>query len=128
MIPPDKKTTVENKTPRVAVRMREQFQAGEQERNHDGGEYFKEAFDPKVNNPPAPVFGGDQIAALAVHQSSGVEKRDRDAGDDEHHQAARGCSSFLAKAGLRPRHISHSQKTRPTNSKICQRRPKSTYS
>ena len=65
---------------------RQQLQPREQERDHDRGEYFKEAFNPQVNYPPAPVFRGDQRAALAVHQAGSVEQRDRDARDQEQHQ------------------------------------------
>src|SRR5580700_3065513 len=39
-----------------------------------------------MHYPPAPVLGRHQIAALAVHQSGSVEKRDRNTGNQEHHQ------------------------------------------
>ena len=69
-------------------RDREQLESREQERDDDGGEDFEEAFHPEMHDPPAPVLGGDQRAALAVHQSGGVEERNRDAGDQEQHQQA----------------------------------------
>ena len=77
---------VENSTRLVAVANREQLQPREQEGDHHRGEDFKESLDPQVNHPPAPVFGGDQMAALAVHQARGIEQRDRDAGNQEQQQ------------------------------------------
>ena len=50
-----------------------QPEARKEECDHDGCEYFEEAFNPEVNNPPAPIFRGDQVTALAVHQSGCVE-------------------------------------------------------
>ncbi len=69
-----------------SCRDREQLQSREQEGDDDGGEDLEEAFDPKVNDPPAPVLGGNQRAALAIHQSGSVEERNRDAGNKEQHQ------------------------------------------
>ena len=39
-----------------------------------------------MNYPPAPVFSGDQRAALSVHQPGSVEQRNRDARNQEQHQ------------------------------------------
>src|SRR5947209_10881721 len=61
----------------------EELEARKEEGDDYGGEDFKESLDPEVNHPPAPVFGGDQMAALAIHQSSGIEHGDGDAGDEE---------------------------------------------
>ena len=64
----------------------DQFEPREKEADDDSGEHFKEAFNPEMNYPPAPVFSGDEMAALSVHQSSGVEERDGNAGDEEEDQ------------------------------------------
>ena len=60
-----------------------QLETREEEGNDDGGEDFEESFDPEVNDPPAPVFGGDEMAALTVHEAGGIEERNGDAGDEE---------------------------------------------
>ncbi len=73
---------------------REQLQAGEEERDHHRGEHFEKAFHPEMHHPPSPVFRGDQIAALAVHQAGGVEKRDRDTREQEHQQQRVALVSF----------------------------------
>ena len=46
----------------------DQLEPREEEPDHNSCEYFEEAFNPEVNHPPAPIFGGDEMAALAVHQ------------------------------------------------------------
>lgn len=38
------------------------------ESDHNRCEHFKESFNPEVNYPAAPVFSGDEVAALTVHQ------------------------------------------------------------
>ena len=65
---------------------REQLQPREEERDDHGGEDFEEALHPEMHHPPAPVLGGHQVAALAVHQAGRVKQRDRDAGEQEHQQ------------------------------------------
>ena len=47
----------------------DQLEPREKEANHDSGEHFKEAFNPEMNYPPAPVFSSNEMAALTVHQS-----------------------------------------------------------
>ena len=69
MIPPERKIVVEKSTALVARADLDQPEPREEECDHHGGEYFEEAFNPEVNHPPAPVFGGDEVAALAVHQA-----------------------------------------------------------
>ena len=118
---------VEKSAALVAVRISMQLEPREEECDDDGGEYFKEPFNPEVNYPPAPVFGGDQMAALAVHQAGRIEERDGNAGDEEERKQ----STVLALANqrrLERRTIRTSQSTSPMNSRICQKRPRSTYS
>src|SRR5512146_1603728 len=50
-----------------------QLEPCEEERDHNGCEYFEESFDPEVNNPPAPVLSRYKVAALPIHQARSVE-------------------------------------------------------
>ena len=58
----------------------------EQEGDHDGREHLKEAFHPKMDHPPAPIFRSDERAALPVHQARRIEERNRNARHEEQHQ------------------------------------------
>ena len=61
----------------------------EQQRNDCGGEHLEDAFDPQVNNPPAPIFGQHQVRFLAPHQTGGIEEADcNDRNDDEENDGA----------------------------------------
>ena len=64
----------------------DQLEPREKEPDHHGCEYFKEALNPEVNYPPAPIFGGNKMAALTVHQASRIKERNRNAGDEEERQ------------------------------------------
>ena len=69
MIPPDRKMVVEKSAALVAVRISISLSRVKRNADHHRCEYFEEAFNPEVNHPPAPVFGGDKMAALPVHQA-----------------------------------------------------------
>ena len=84
MIPPARKTAVEKSVARVASTPTG-AQAGEQKGNHDGGELEK-ALDPEVHHPPPPVFRGDQMALLPIHQSGSIEQRNGDTGDQKEYE------------------------------------------
>ena len=58
----------------------------EEEPDHHRGEYFKEALDPEMNHPPAPVLRGNKIAALSIHQPRGIKQRYGDARNQEENQ------------------------------------------
>ena len=50
----------------------------EQEADDGGGEDLEEAFDPQVNDPPAPVFDHRDVGVLAPHEAGAVQESDRD--------------------------------------------------
>ena len=104
-----------------------QLQPRKQEADHHRGKYFKEAFHPKVNHPPAPVLRRHQVAALPIHQTRRVEQRNRDARNQKQDQQ-RAVFALLHQRWLQrsPHQPSHS--TSPTSSRICQNLPRSTYS
>jgi hypothetical protein len=54
------------------------LQARKEECDRDSGEDLEETFDPEMHDPPAPIFGRDQMAVLAVHQTGCIEERDGD--------------------------------------------------
>src|ERR1035437_2137301 len=58
-----------------------------------------------MNYPPAPVFGGDQMAPLSVHQASSIEEWNRNAGDEEEREQG----AVLALANQRRLERSHHQ-------------------
>ena len=58
--------------------------AGQDEREHDGGEDLEESLHPEVDDPPAPVLGVGEVAALAVQEAGHVEQRDGDRAVQEH--------------------------------------------
>ena len=68
------------------------------------------------------------MATLTVHQSGRVEERYGDAGDQEQDQEVRGLRYLRTSAGFKAATIRTSHSTRPTNNRICQKRPRSTYS
>src|SRR5450755_2881956 len=61
----------------------DELEPRKEKRDHHRGKYLKEALDPEMNHPPAPVFGGDEMAALSVHEASGIEERNCNAGDEK---------------------------------------------
>ena len=124
MIPPERKMVVEKSTALRCGANLDQLEPGEQECDHNGCEYFEEAFNPEVNHPPAPVFGGDQMAALTVHQSGCIEERNRDAGDEKQHQQRAGLRSCdkrrleRATISTQPKHESDKEQNLPEATKI----------
>ena len=65
----------------------QQPHAREQEGDDDRGKHFKEAFDPEVNHPPAPVFGHGQVRLPSPHQTGTVKQSDGSGGEQEQAQA-----------------------------------------
>ena len=51
-------------------------QTGEQKRDHDRRENFKKAFDPKMHDPPAPIFDDRDVRAHSPEKSGRVKERD----------------------------------------------------
>src|SRR6185312_4233514 len=61
----------------------DQANAREEEGDHSRGEHFEEAFDPEVNDPPAPVFDHRKVRVLTPGEPSTIEEADGGARDDE---------------------------------------------
>src|SRR5262245_20615317 len=64
----------------------QELQAGEQKGNHDGREYLEKALNPEVHHPPPPVFRGDQMALLPIHEPGRIEQRNGDTGDEKEYE------------------------------------------
>src|ERR1035437_917253 len=77
----------------------DQSEPREKEPNHYSCKYFKEAFDPEMDYPPAPVFSSDQVTALTVHQTCRIEKWNGYARDEEERQE-RAVFAFPSKCGF----------------------------
>src|SRR5215469_7166570 len=45
-------------------------------------------------DPPTPILGRDKVASFAVHQTSGIEQRDCNAGEQEHEQERMALIAF----------------------------------
>ena len=58
------------------------LQTGEQERDHDRGEYFEEALHPEMDHPPTPVFDHCQLRVLTPEKGWCVEECDAGGGDE----------------------------------------------
>jgi hypothetical protein len=75
-MPPNRKTMVSRMMALLARAGADQAEAGEQQRNHGGGEHFEEALHPQVDQPPAPVLDHRVVGVLAPGQRGGVEAAD----------------------------------------------------
>ena len=55
----------------------------EQRRDDRGGEHLEDAFDPQVDDPPAPIFHDRDVRVLAVEQARAEQQADRNGSDDD---------------------------------------------
>ncbi|MNM65992.1 hypothetical protein D3C81_774590 [compost metagenome] len=82
----------------------QQAHASEQEGHHHRGEHLEEAFDPEMDNPPAPIFGDRQMGMLPPHQARDVEQRNRGGGQQEQDQQVTRFTAFFQRGPDRPGH------------------------
>src|SRR5215813_11417057 len=58
---------------------------GKEEGDDCGGEDLEEAFHPKMNHPPAPVFDHADVRMPAIHEASAIEECDGSRRYGKHH-------------------------------------------
>ena len=128
MMPPDRKIVAESSAAAAATPGRMRFEPHEDEGDDGRGEDLEEAFDPQVNDPPSPVFDDRQMRVLAPGQPGAVEQRNRAGGNGEQRHQLLLLARAVAARASSTRSIRNSHSRSPTNSAICQARPRSTYS
>ncbi len=68
----------------VGSRRANQAEAGKQQRDDGGGKDFEEAFDPQVDQPPAPVLDHRVVCLLTPDQRGGIEAADAHCSEEDH--------------------------------------------
>jgi hypothetical protein len=102
MMPPERKIVAES---RAALEIRaDQFQPGEEKRDHGSGEHFEEAFHPQVNHPPAPVLDNRKMGVLSPGEARAVEQADGPGGQYEEPQQLTLVAGIFQGGTNRPHH------------------------
>ena len=86
MMPPERKTTVENNTARVAVATESSLRRVSRNAITTVAKTSKKPSTQRCTTHHRQYSAVDQIAALAVHQPGGVKQRDGDARQKKHQE------------------------------------------